>query len=255
MQNIKTIINDADAFLIGAANGFSAAEGFFILRPSAWFEENFAPFIKRYGYHTPIEALSYPYASEAEYWQLWTALMRRIHYDKPVSPVMRALKAVVGTKPAFIVTTNVEDRFVQAGFPEKDVFYLEGRLTHLKNGEKIPDDVVRRADSETNGLPFTRRDLETEQYVGSAAFERKYEDLKRFVKTHQKLVILELGVGAGNQLIRPLLFNAALEDRAAVLFILNQTKSPVPPQLADRTVYLTGDLSASLEKLAALEQN
>lgn len=236
----RTAYEKADGILIAAANGFSISEGFAILRPSAWFDQNF-PELKKYGIQTPIQALNARYPNPEEYGKILQKMVSLIHFDKPESQVMKELKEITAGKPAFILTTNVEDRFAQAGYPEEDVFYLEGRLTHDRNGNPLSKEELAEIRDPSQ--------LEIEGYTGSSAFQQKFSLLEKFVRQHPNLLILELGVGPNNQLIRPLLFQIMEINPVSRLFILNQTPSPVPASIQNRTHYVLGGLEDGLRKL------
>lgn len=242
IEQIKQEIAQSDGLLIAAANGFSIAEGFAILMPTAWFDEQFSDFVRKYGFRAPIQALSYPYPSEEDFNTLFSRMVSLIHYDKPVSPLMKDLQKITENHPAFILTTNSEDRFEQAGYPARDVFYLEGRMTHRKDGSFIAREE----------LPLIRSaaDLETDQYVGSSSFQEGMQRLERFIRIHPRLLILELGVGQQNQLIRPLLFQIMDLLPQARMAILNQSAAIVPFRYQNRVIEVQGSLTSLITDLA-----
>lgn len=232
----------ADGILVVAANGFSIAEGFAILRNSEWFAREFADFQQKYGIQAPIQGFSYPWTDPGEYSRFYSRLMKQIHYDKPVSEVMKDLQKITETKPSFILTTNGEDRFVQAGYPEQDVFYMEGRFNHRSDHSFIPREELEKI---TSG-----NQLETAVYPQSQAFAQKVRDLNEFLSFHRNLLILELGVSAGNGWLRPVIQQIMTGNPAARCIELNQMPNPVPATYADRVLQISGDLKESLKKLA-----
>lgn len=64
-QKAADWIRQTYGLVIYAANGFSMSENLAILRPSGWFSENFADFIQKYGFQTPLQGLNYPFPSPA----------------------------------------------------------------------------------------------------------------------------------------------------------------------------------------------
>lgn len=235
------LIKNADAIVIAAANGFSIADGFAILRPSTWFDENFADFKHKYGIQVPLQGFQYPFKDPQEFSKFYSRMVKGIHYDKKISPILTILKEITAGKPAFIITTNSEDRFVQAGYPEKDVFYLEGRMTHDKNHQYIPKEKLSMITSGSQ--------LEMDNYPNSGHFAAKMKDLNQFLNNHPKFVLLELGVSYSNYFLRPLI-NQMLEiyDQSA-LIELNLQPNPVLPAFASRTLQIAGPLEKNLEVL------
>ncbi len=239
-QKAADWIRESDGIIVCAANGFSISEGFAILRPSRWFSDNFQDYIQKYGIQTPLQGLNYPYRDPESFSKFYTRLMKGIHYDKPVSSIMKTLQQITEHKPAYIVTTNAEDRFVQAGYPEQNVFYLEGRFTHRTNHEPIPEEELSSIQSP--------QQLETAVYPGSPAFNRKLNNLNAFLNKHPRFVILVLGVSAGNGYLRPLIQQMMQIYPASRLVELNLDKTHT---FADpnRILDLEGNLEESLEKV------
>lgn len=241
LQKAAQWIEQADGILIAAANGLSMSEGFSILRPSVWFNENFADYIRRFGIHTPLEGLDYPYLDHRDFTQYFVRLMRSIHYDKPVSELMENLLVIARTKPFCVITTNVEDRFAQAGFPEADVFCLEGRLTH-----RLDHSLIQKKDLQNI---TSICELELAGYQQSENFQKHLADLQKFVQEHQKLAILELGVSAGNQFLRPLInqiLGFSAENR---LIQVNLSPLPAKPDYQSRVLSFTGPLAQTISAL------
>ncbi len=157
---------------------------------------------------------------------------------------MRTLRSICSLHPTFVLTTNVEDRFVQAGFPEQSVFYLEGRLTH--RGDHTP---LQKQDL----AEITSGDqLETAGYPDSRQFQEKLRDLHRFLAAHPRFVILELGVYAGNGFLRPLISQMLQAFPASRLAEFNLQPNPVPVQIRHRVVQVDGDLEQNLDGLARI---
>ncbi len=183
-------IQEADGLVICASNGFSMSENFAILRPSRWFDENFADFRRKSGIQTPLQGLNDPYPDPEEFNAFYSRLLKGIHYDKPVSPIMQTLRKITKIRVVYILTTNAEDRFAQAGYPENEVFYLEGRFTHRGDHHYIS-----KEDLSSIRSPM---ELETASYPGSEEFEKKLKKVNAFLSHHPRFVILVLGVSANS---------------------------------------------------------
>ena len=240
-EHIRTLFQKADGLLVVAANGFSIAEGFAILRNSPWFETEFSDYIKKYGFQAPIQAMTYPYPHSAEYQEFYQRLMKQIHYDKPESAVMKDLKKLTAGHPCFVLTTNGEDRFVQAGYPENDVFYMEGRFNHRRDHSYIDRQDLKEIESADL--------LETAIYPGSAQFKKKVQDLNEFLNRHHRILILELGVSATNGWLRPVIQQIMMQNTESYLIEMNQKPNPVSGSYSDRVIQIPGELESSLKAL------
>ena len=68
----------------------------------------------------------YPYDTLEEYWAWWS---RHIYYNRyiaPPKPVYKNLLKLVEKKDYFVLTTNVDHCFQNAGFDKKRLFYTQG---------------------------------------------------------------------------------------------------------------------------------
>lgn len=241
MCTAAKMIKEADGIMIAAANGFSIADGFAILRPSKWFHENFADFKSKYGIQVPIQGIQYPFSDPREFNTFYSRLIKGIHYNKEITPILKTIKEITAAKPAFILTTNSEDRFVQAGYPQKDVFYLEGRMTYTKDHQYIPEDKLDRITS--------IEQLETAGYPGSQHFLNKMKDLNHFLTDHPRFVILELGVSYNNYFLRPLITQMMENYPYSYTVEFNLQPNFVNPALQKRTLQIAGPLQKNLEIL------
>ena len=103
------MIKEADAVIIGAGAGASAAAG--LTYSGKRFTENFAEFIEKYGSEYMPDMYSagfYPFPTEEAKWGYWSkhALMNRFY--PPAFELYQELLAVVKEKEYFVLTTNVD---------------------------------------------------------------------------------------------------------------------------------------------------
>lgn len=243
-EEIQSLFHQADGIMVVAANGFSISEGFAILRPSSWFSEKFSDFQRKYGFQAPIQAMTYPYSEPEEFGKFYSRLLKDIHYDKPVSPVMKDLQKVTDKLDCFVLTTNGEDRFVQAGYPEDHVFYMEGRFNHWKDHSYIRREDLDQLRSGSQ--------LESDDFANSDLFRSKINDLNAFIVSRPRLLILELGVSARNGWLRPVVSQIMSTDPEAHCIELNQIPNPLPQAYTNRVLQISGNMQSSLEKLSEI---
>ena len=129
MENIKSILQNADSILIGAGAGLSTSAGFTYSGPR--FQKYFADFEKKYGFHDMYSGGFYPYKTLEENWAYWSRYIIINRYMNAPIPVYEELFELVKNKNYFVLTTNVDHCFQKAGFDKSRLFYTQGGLWAL----------------------------------------------------------------------------------------------------------------------------
>lgn len=273
IQAIRAALTGADTLLIGASNGLSISDGYHIFADNAWFRENFGDFRAKYGLRNLLDGMFYRYPSPAEQWAFYSRLAYRVHYAVQPSAMMQNLYRLVQGKDYFVVTSNGEDHFTPAGFAPERVFEMEGKLTEYRCANHCHDtvynnraDVLTMAAAEKNGvvptelLPKCPRCggwMEPNLAVNQAFFQtehwrQKSEAYRAFVQRHhgEKLVILELGIGARNRMIKAPLMQLAAAEPNCTYITFNKGELYIPPELAAKSIGVDGDIAVALQELA-----
>ena len=117
---------EADAILIGASNGLSITEGLHLFADNAVFERLFGDFKRKYDLECILQGMMAGWSREEEKWAFWARLIH--HYCGQYQPtsVMNDLKAIVGEKDYFVVTSNGEGHFELCGFDPTKIYEIEG---------------------------------------------------------------------------------------------------------------------------------
>lgn len=217
MEKAKKWIDEADALLIGASNGLSIAEGYNLFACNDMFQRQFGDFQRRFGIMNVIQGCFFDYPDAADrkefFWRL-------VHYwieEYRPSNVMKNLRRVVGDKPYFILTSNGDTHLELSGFEADRVFEIEGTFLNA-----------------------------------FATVDDKNDSLHTFLKqySNQKLVILELGIGIRNTLIkRPLMQLTTQLPQSRYITLNLQRELYVPEEIAGRSAGLAGDIGLTLSKL------
>ena len=109
LDRLKTEIENADAIVIGAGAGMSAAAGFSY--SGERFEKYFSDFHKKYGFSDMYSGGFYPYETLEEYWAWWSRHIWINRYavtaGKPYTDLLNSIK----DKDYFVLTTNVDHSF------------------------------------------------------------------------------------------------------------------------------------------------
>lgn len=219
IQRAAQAIKDADALLIGASNGLSIAEGYHIFANNEMFRRQFGDFQQKYGIRSVIEGCFFHYPCEADRREFLHRLIQYWVTDYHPSQVMKDLLAVVGDKDYFILTSNADTHLELSGFASGKVFEIEGTFENIVLNTLIAD-----KSREAN------------------AFIDRYHS--------KRLVILELGIGSRNRLIKlPLMQLAAREPQATYITLNLAQELYIPDEIADKSIGLVGDIAVTLRKL------
>ena len=271
IKKLKREIETADAIVIGAGAGLSAAAGFDYAGER--FERYFSDFHQKYGITDMYAGGFYPFETMEEYWAWWSRQILVNRYDCPVGKPYRDLLALVKEKDYFVLTTNVDHQFQRAGFDKKRLFYMQGdyglwqcakachhktydneqivrRMVAEQKEMKIPTELIPRCP--VCGAPMTMNlrcdDLFVQDEGWYAAAER-YED---FLRRHKNLHILfwEIGVGFSTPVIIKYPFwQMTAQNPKAVYVCINQREALCPDEIAGQSVCIQADMESTLAML------
>lgn len=271
-DTIKKIIQESDAILIGASNGLSISEGYNIFANDAWFQENFGDFQNKYGLRNVLDGCFTQFPTEEEKWGFWSRLVWRKSYQYQPTHMMQDLYALVSEKDYFVLTSNGEDHFVPSGFEPQRVFELEGQLTnmccvqHCHEGVYPNREAVEKmAQAEHNGLvptellpkcpqcggPMKIHMADDNSFFKSQWFLEKQTTYHEFLKRNhgKRLVILELGVGWRNQLIKAPFMRLAAAEPSATYITFNKGEVYIPEEISGKSIGVDGDIGSALSNI------
>ncbi|WP_099353703.1 Sir2 family NAD-dependent protein deacetylase [Fredinandcohnia onubensis] len=275
--NVLRKIEEADGIVIGASNGLSISEGIHIFADNAAFQENFGDFREKYGFRSIIQGAFYPFPTEEEKWAFFSRLYNYFLYDKEASPVMKNLYELVKDKNYFVVTSNIDDHFRQAGFPKERLFEIEGNCRNLQCSHGCHDQIYagddvlcKMAEHQENGKvpsnlipkcpecggPMQVHVEVDRNFLRGEFWQTNYQTYQDFIeKAHgKKLVLLELGVGARNQLIKAPLMNLTNHEEFATYITFNRgSELYVPNVIAAKSIGIDGNISEVLQQLVQMK--
>lgn len=271
-QEIAQRLKDADTVIIGASNGLSISEGLNIFADDLWFQENFGDFREKYGIHSLIEGAFCRFSSEQEKWAFTSRYVSKKSYLEPPSRMMRQLYDLVKEKDYFVVTTNEEDHFVPAGFSPERVFEMEGKNTEMRCSRGCCDEVYYNreailcmAQAEQNGVvpqellpvcprcggPMDVNMANNQRFFQTRRWQEKMRTYQSFMKQHHKsrIIVLELGVGRRNSLIKAPLLQLAQIAPQLTYVIFNKGELNIPPEIASKAIGVDGDIAEALNRI------
>lgn len=121
---LKKQLSAAEVVIVGAGAGVSASAGFDYTGER--FDKYFRDFGEKYGFDDMYSGGFYPYDTLEEYWAFWSRYIWINRYQNPPKPVYRRLLELVQEKDYFVLTTNVDHQFQEAGFDKHRLFYTQG---------------------------------------------------------------------------------------------------------------------------------
>ena len=270
-KQIISRIREADAILIGASNGLSIAEGLHLFADNRAFEELFGDLKRKYGISCILQGMGARWPSEEEKWSFWSRLVHRYCGEYRESRVMSDLKKLIGEKDYFIITSNGECHFEICGFASEKIYEVEGNWLTMQCAFRCHDRIYSWADlaermalAEQEGRSLSELiprcpvcggsmqvHMETDRNFIPDMESRKR--LEIFLERYhgKKLVILELGIGWRNQLIKAPLMRLAAQEPQAVYVTVNLGEIFIPDEIREKSYGLDGDLTEILHDLAA----
>lgn len=258
-------IKDADAILIGASNGLSITEGLNLFADDDAFGNLFGDYKEKYGFRKILDGFFFRWNTLEEKWGFLSRLIHHYSGNYTISSAMNDLKAIVGNKPYFILTSNGEGHFELAGFEPQRIYELEGnwiemrcsRLCHDKTYASLP--IIRNlAALETNGMipaeaiprcPICGAAMDL--YNAQPPKQDVQMEWEKFYKDfhNKKIVILELGIGCRNKLIKAPLMQMTANEPKTTYVTINLGEVYITDNIKDKSYGLDGYLSEQLKKI------
>ena len=128
-ERAAEILGNAEAVLIGAGAGLSAAAGLDYTDETA-FSEKF-PAMLQYGVRNQYQLMGYPFQDEALKWGYLAANLDYVYRTGP-SQVYRDLFDIVEQRNYFVMTSNVDRFFHKNGFAEDRIYTPQGDYAFLQ---------------------------------------------------------------------------------------------------------------------------
>ncbi len=271
LRQVKMILDNADAVVVGAGAGLSTAAGF--TYTGRRFEENFGDFIEKYGFRDMYSGGFYPFESLEEHWAYWSRYIYINRYEDADNGTYKGLFDLVRDKDYFVLTTNVDHQFQKAGFDKKRLFYTQGDYGLFQCSEPCHDQtydnetMIRKMVKEQKnmkisselipccpkcGKPMSMNLRADDTFVQDAGWYEASSRYTDFIRRHEgmRVVYLELGVGMNTPVIIKYPFwKMTAENPKAIYICMNMGEAFAPQEIADRSVCINGDIRKVLNKL------
>lgn len=272
IAQLRKALDDADAVLIGAGAGLSAAAGLIMTGPR--FTENFADFIAKYGFTDLYNAGFHQFDSLEEKWAFWSRHFMLDRYGDIPNATYDVLKNLVADKDYFIITTNVDHCFQRTGFDKTRLFYTQGdfglfqcsvpcckktydneaivrRMAAEQKNMRIPSALVPRCP--VCGAPMTQNMRFDDTFVEDEGWRRAMNRYQEFIRQHRdtNLLLLELGVGGNTPgIIKFPFWQLTAQDPAFTYACVTLNDAVCPPSITDQSICISADINDVLQALA-----
>lgn len=271
VERLKNAIDNADSVVIGAGAGLSASAGF--TYSGERFDKYFSDFSAKYGFKDMYTGGFYPYSSLEEYWAFWSRNIYVNRYTDAPEPVYDNLLEIVGNKDYFVITTNVDHCFQNAGFDKYRLFYTQGdyglfqcsvpchnktydneeavklMLEQQKDG-RIPSELVPKCP--VCGKPMSMNLRCDDTFVEDEGWHMAAERYENFLNSrkNQHILFIELGVGYNTPVIIKYPFwQMTAKNPKAVYACINRQEAVCPKEIQRQSICIEGDIGEILQNL------
>lgn len=274
ITKLRHALSEAEAVVVGAGAGLSAAAGF--VYEGERFRQYFSDFEKKYGFHDMYSGGFYPYPTREEYWAYWSRYVYCNRYIDPPKSTYRNLLSLIKDKDYFVITTNVDHCFQKAGFDKKRLFYTQGdyglfqcsepcRAQTFDNKTAIRQMLEQQKDMRIPsallpvcphcGKPLTMNLRSDDTFVEDEGWHKAAQQYENFIRTRKNLRILffELGVGYNTPVIIKYPFwQMTAQNPKAVYACINFGNAYCPQEIKKQSICLDMDIQKAFRDLAAL---
>ncbi|MFR7589986.1 MAG: SIR2 family NAD-dependent protein deacylase [Longibaculum sp.] len=268
---LKKIIQEADAIVIGAGAGLSSAAG--LSYTGKRFHQYFADFIEKYHFTDMYSAGFYPFETLEEYWAYWSRHIYYNRYDQPIREVYLDLLEIIKEKDYFVITTNVDHQFQLSGFDKQRLFYMQGDyglwqcsgpcLQRTYDNESVVREMIRQQKDmkiPTSlipycphcGKPLTMNLRCDETFVEDEGWHQGAKRYQQFIEKHRfsSIVYLELGVGFHTPgIIKYPFWQLTYQNQKAIYVCINQEKEEIPTSIRSQSFIINEDIQQVLQQI------
>ncbi len=264
LSDVAARLHEADAILVGASNGLSISEGLHLFADNRAFRDLFGDVRAKYHLDSILACMCAQWPSEEEKWSFWARLIDHYCLSYTPTPLMQNLVALLAGRDYFVVTSNGEGHFARCGLAPERIFEIEGNwlamqcarpchnrlypteeavramIGSMRTCGRITEDLIPRCPL-CHG-PMQIHAATDEHFLPDRDGERR---LGAFLeRVHGKrLLVLELGIGWRNQLIKAPLMRLVASEARATYVTINLGEICIAENIRDRSFGLDGALN------------
>lgn len=269
-------LREADAIVIGAGAGLSAAAG--LDYSGDGFNKEFADYIKKYHFPDLYSSSFYEFPTEEERWARWARHIDYIRFRPGAMPLYMELYDLVKNRNYFVITTNVDAQFRKAGFNPDKIFEVQGDYglmqcavgchPKLYSDKNTVENILKHSHDMTVASEYVpvcpvcggnmdvhvRKNRYFVQDEAWYAAANRYEAFINRYAESGKVVLFELGIGYNTPaIIRYPFEQITYRNTQATLIRLNADYPHGPKETASQTIAFTEDMSKVISMLDSFE--
>lgn len=271
IQQLKELINSADAIVVGGASGMSAASGFkFYYQDDAVFRSLAGGLADKYGFNNLFDGFYNPALSDGERWALTLRLIK-YNYECATGETYTDLAEILEGKNFYVVTTNQDAQFYRV-FPDEKITRLQGDWRYFQCRNRCHDEIYYNHDQvmelcdkiEGDSLPeklFPRCPhcgaqmtgwVRGREFLEGKFYIREFERYMNFLRANmnRKVLFLELGVGMMTPMfIKEPFMNMVYQWPDAFYATINPQHAIIPKEIAAKSLGIDEDIAVTLRKM------
>ncbi len=272
IKEAREKLKSADAVVIGAGAGLSAAAGLDYSGPE--FKKAFADYIDKYHFPDLYSSSFYDFPTEEERWARWARHIDYARFRPEALSLYHDLFDLVKGLNYFVITTNVDAQFRKAGFDRKKIFEVQGDYglmqcavgCHPKvySDKDTVDEIIKHSHDLTVDPQYVpvcpvcggNMDVhvrKNQYFVQDENWDKAAESYEHFMARYAekgKVVLLELGVGFNTPaIIRYPFEQITYRNPNATLIRLNSEYPHGPKETAARTISFTENMELVVSNL------
>ena len=274
MERLQTVLQDCDAVVIGAGAGLSTSAGF--VYTGERFEKYFSDFAQKYGIQDMYSGGFYPFPTQEVFWAYWSRYIYINRYQDAPKPVYDDLLKLVQDKDYFVITTNVDHCFQEAGFDKMRLFYTQGdyglfqcsepccqetfdneatirQMVEQQKNMRAPTELIPHCPH--CGKPMTMNLRCDNTFVQDEGWHQAAERYENFLRTRagQKILFLEFGVGYNTPVIIKYPFwQMTAKNPNATYVCINQGQAVCPREIQQQSICINADIGSALRGLSQM---
>lgn len=265
----------AEAILVGAAAGMSAACGYnFFYQNDGYFQKYLGEFHQKYGYTGAFDGFYYRYPSSEARWAFLARMCYMEYECETGKPYYDLIKLLTG-KNYHIMTTNQDFQFTRI-VPEEKLSAIQGDSRYYQCSRRCHDELFYNEDMvyamnaaidnnlciPAEMIPHCPRcGAELEPWVRGftflegAKYRDEYRKINEFLQ-HSKdsrILFLELGVGRMTPMfIQEPFWNLTYQLPQAFYITINPKDALLPKMIADKGLAIKEDIAKVLREAVEL---
>lgn len=268
VQTAHNWIKNADAILVTASNGLSISEGLNLFANDKKLRKVVGEdLVEKYHLPNLLTAFNYKYPNQLDYWRVVSRAIEYYSNNYQASSYMHDIEKIIGDKPYFVWTSNVDYHFSLAGF--KNVFEIEGNWLEgicskhpAEHGIYQLSDKIHEFHEKDLAGTLTKADIprcdkcgsELEINTASEDFQINQTQLtnfEKFIKDYENkaLLVLELGIGPQNRMIKTPSMQLVAADPNSHYITINQGQVYISDNIADRSIGFSSSIGDAFKEL------